>query len=315
MPAMMDDAITTAAAWLAAGHQVALGTVVASWGSAPRGPGSQMAVRDDGVFAGSVSAGCVENEVIAAALETLKDGKSRNLEFGVTDDMAWSAGLACGGRIGIFVEAADAALLDGLQAGGPVVRALDLKGQYRFVDPSTDKYAAEAARADKSGMTDDGRFLEVHNPPLELVIVGAVHIAQVLTPMARLANYRVRIIDPRTGWANAARFDAAALVHAWPEEALAAQPLGPRSALVVLAHDPKIDDPALLAGLASPAFYVGALGSKKSHAARLARLAAAGATPSQLARIHGPVGLAIGARNPGEIALSILAQMTQTLRN
>ena len=311
----MDDVIAAAAAWLAAGHQVALGTVVASWGSAPRGPGSQMAVRDDGVFAGSVSAGCVENEVIAAALQTLGDGQPRNLEFGVTDDMAWSAGLACGGRIGIFVEAADAALLDGLQTRGPVVRALDLKGQYRFVDPSTDKSAADAARADKSGMRDDGWFLEVHNPPLELVIVGAVHIAQILSPMARLANYRVRIIDPRTGWANAARFDAAALVHAWPDEALAAAPLGARSALVVMAHDPKIDDPALLAGLASPAFYVGALGSKKSHAARLERLAAAGATPQQLARIHGPVGLAIGARNPGEIALSILAQMTQTLRN
>ena len=315
MPPVMDDAIAAAAAWLTAGHSVALGTVVASWGSALRGPGSQMAVRDDGVFVGSVSAGCVENEVIAAALETLADGKPRNLEFGVTDDMAWSAGLTCSGHIGIFVEAADAALLDGLRTGKPVVRALDLKGQYRFIDPSTDKSAADAARADKSGMGDDGWFLEVHNPPLELVIVGAVHIAQVLWPMAQLANYRVRIIDPRTGWANAARFEGAALVHAWPGEALAAEPLGPRSALVVLAHDPKIDDPALLAALASPAFYLGALGSKKSHAARLERLAAAGATPEQLGRIHGPVGLAIGARNPGEIALSILAQMTQALRN
>jgi xanthine dehydrogenase accessory factor len=240
MPARMDDAIAAAAAWLAAGHKVALGTVVASWGSAPRGPGSQMAVRGDGIFAGSVSAGCVENEVIAAALESLKDGKPRNLELGVSDDMAWSAGLACGGRIGILVEAADAALLDGLLAdrSRAVVRALDLKGQYRFIDPSTDKSAANAARADKSGIGDDGWFLEVHNPPLELVIVGAVHIAQTLWPMAALANYRVRIIDPRTGWANEARFAGAALVHEWPEAALAAQPLGARSALVALAHDP-----------------------------------------------------------------------------
>src|SRR6185312_16168418 len=172
-------------------------------------------------------------------------------------------------------------------------------------------------RADRSGEVEiDGRkwFLEVHNPPLELVLVGAVHIAQPLAAMAMLADYRLRLIDPRPAFASEARFPGVPLVHAFPDEALAAAPLGPRSALVVLAHDPKIDDPGLVAGLRSPAFYVGALGSKRTHAARLERLTALGFTPEELSRIKGPVGLAIGARTPGEIAISILAQMTETLR-
>jgi xanthine dehydrogenase accessory factor len=199
----------------------------------------------------------------------------------------------------------------------PWVRALDLAGQEvsqeasheeRLIDPSTDDTALglaarAAARADASAEAEvEGRiwFLEVHNPPLELVLVGAVHIAQPLAAMAGMAGYAVRVIDPRTAFATKARFPGVTL--------------GPRSALVVLAHDPKIDDPALEAALGSAAFYVGALGSKKTHAARLERLEARGFSKGQLTRIHGPVGLGIGARSPSEIALSILAQMTQTLR-
>jgi xanthine dehydrogenase accessory factor len=205
----------------------------------------------------------------------------------------------------------------------PWVRALDLAGQEeRLIDPSTDDTALglaarAAARADASAEAEvDGRiwFLEVHNPPLELVLVGAVHIAQPLAAMAAMAGYAIRVIDPRTAFATEARFPGVALTHDWPDQALAKAPLGPRSALVVLAHDPKIDDPALEAALGSEAFYVGALGSKKTHAARLGRLEARGFSKEQLTRIHGPVGLGIGARSPSEIALSILAQMTQTLR-
>ena len=203
------------------------------------------------------------------------------------------------------------------------VRALDrAAGGEILIDPSTDETplglkAREAARKDVSGEIElDGHvwFLEVHNPPLELVLVGAVHIAQPLAAMGRLAGYAIRVIDPRAAFATAARFPDVSLCHQWPDEALARKPLGSRSALVVLAHDPKIDDPALEAGMASPAFYIGALGSKKTHVARLARLAERGHSPERLARIQGPVGLAIGARSPAEIALSILAQMTQTLR-
>jgi xanthine dehydrogenase accessory factor len=214
-----------------------------------------------------------------------------------------------------------AALIAG--SGRPLVRALAADGEEQVIDPASDASplgaaAAEAARSDKSGEVEmAGRkyFLEVHNPPLDLALVGAVHIAQPLAAMAVLAGYRVRVIDPRVAFATAERFPGITLVHEFPDEALAQTPLGPRSALVVLAHDPKIDDLGLVAGLRSPAFYVGALGSKKSHAARLERLAAAGLTQAELNRIHGPVGLAIGARSPAEIAISILAQITQTLRN
>lgn len=203
------------------------------------------------------------------------------------------------------------------------VRALDRAcGEERLIDPLKDdsalgQAARAAARADVSGEAEiEGRtwFLEVHNPPLELVLVGAVHIAQPLAAMAALSGYDVRVIDPRAAFATEARFPGVRLVQDWPAEALAKTPLGSRSGLVVLAHDPKIDDPALETALYSDAFYIGALGSKKTQAARLERLQARGFAPETLARIQGPVGLAIGARSPAEIALSILAQMTQTLR-
>lgn len=203
------------------------------------------------------------------------------------------------------------------------MRATDLAtGEERLIDPATDDSplgvaGANAAHADQSGSVEvDGRawFLSVYNPPLDLAIVGAVHIAQPLARMATLVGYGVRVIDPRLSFATPERFPDVTLSHAWPDEALAGVPLGARSALVALTHDPKVDDPALAAALRSDCFYVGALGSKKSHAGRLARLRQAGFDDSDLARIHGPVGLAIGARSPGEIAISILAEMTRWLR-
>jgi xanthine dehydrogenase accessory factor len=205
-----------------------------------------------------------------------------------------------------------------------VVRAVDLaSGEERLIDIAStgasplERAAINAARTDKSGsFEDDGRnwFLAVYSPPLDLVIVGAAHIAQVLSQTASLAGYGVRIIDPRTAFATAERFPNVAISHDWPDEALAKVPLGMRSALVALTHDPKIDDPALQTALRSSCFYIGALGSKKTHAGRLARLKAAGFSDSELARIHGPIGLNIGARSPAEIAISILAEMTLRLR-
>ncbi|HKD21943.1 MAG TPA: XdhC family protein [Rhizomicrobium sp.] len=204
-----------------------------------------------------------------------------------------------------------------------IVRAVDLdSGAERLVEPgketsNTGLAATAAARADKSGPAEiDGVncFLSVHNPPLDMAIVGAVHIAQVLAPMAALADYRVRIIDPRTAFATTSRFPGVALSHDWPDEALAKEPLGSRSALIALTHDPKLDDPAISAALNSNCFYIGALGSKKTHASRLQRLKAHGFADDVLARIHGPIGLDIGARSPAEIAISILAEMTLRLR-
>ena len=215
------------------------------------------------------------------------------------------------------------ALNDARRQGRAMVRAVDLaSGDEKLIDPHADKTAlglaaADAARADSSGNVEiDGRswFLEVYNPPLDLVIVGAVHIAQPLSRMAALAGYGVRIIDPRPAFATAERFPGIALSHDWADEALTKAPLGPRSAIVLLTHDPKLDDPALVAALRSNCFYIGALGSKKTQAARQARMKAEGFGDSDLARIRGPVGLDIGARSPAEIAVSILAEMTRDLR-
>lgn len=173
----------------------------------------------------------------------------------------------------------------------------------------------EAIRSDRSGplAADDNLFVHVHNPPLRLVVVGAVHISQALVPMAQLAGYEVLVVDPRKAWASAERFPDVTLVDGWPDEALRGLDPDHRSAVVVLTHDPKLDDPALGVALASPAFYIGALGSKKTHGKRLERLREAGMEESALARIHGPIGLAIGAKSPAEISIAILAQMTQAL--
>ena len=214
-------------------------------------------------------------------------------------------------------------LLQARRAGRVIVRAADLQsGEDRLVDPDNDTSelgiaAANAARADQSGAVEiAGRswFLSVFNSPLDLVIVGAVHIAQPLAAIAALAGYGVRVIDPRTTFATPERFPGVALSHDWPDEALTKAPLRSRSALVALTHDPKLDDPALSAALRSPCFYIGALGSKKTHAGRLARLKQKGFGDDELARIRGPVGLVIGARSPAEIAVSILAEITQMLR-
>ena len=216
-----------------------------------------------------------------------------------------------------------AAINEARHAGRALVRATNLAtGEDRLIDPATDasvlgKAAAGAARADQSGPAEiEGQswFLSVFNPPLDLAIVGAVHVAQPLAAMAALSGFVVRIVDPRTAFASEARFPGVRLVHEWADEALAKEPLGPRSALVALTHDPKLDDPALVAALNSTCFYIGALGSKKTHAGRLARLKAEGFSDSTLARIHGPVGLDIGARAPAEIAVAILAEITKTLR-
>jgi xanthine dehydrogenase accessory factor len=326
------DPLAAATAWMNGQHKVALATVTRTWGSAPRPAGSQMAVRDDGAFTGSVSGGCVEGAVIGEAQNALADGKPRNLKFGVSDEDAWAVGLACGGTIEVHVEpvlaAAQQAVIAELtrarDAKRATVLATDLSGGETHIlfpeDDAQDALTAAArlqARRDQSAAVDiDGRswFLTVFNPPLDLAIIGAVHIAQPLSRIGVLADYAVRVIDPRVAFASAERFPGLTLVHEWPDEALSAKPLTARSAIVALTHDPKFDDPALLAALKSPAFYIGALGSRTTHARRLERLRAQGFSDTDLARIHGPIGLDIGARSPAEIAVAILGQMTAILR-
>lgn len=322
-----DQIPETALAWARSGAGAALATVVETWGSAPRPKGAQLAVSGAGEMAGSVSGGCVEGAVVAEALEALEDGRPRILEFGVSDTDAFAVGLACGGTIRVLVEplgrgqgpdlALIAALTDARAARRQAVYAVrpDDWSRRLILGPDDPLWpeAQTALIADQSGFAADW-FLGVHNPPLRMAIVGAVHIAQALAPMARIAGFDVTILDPREAFASEARFPGFALVHDWPDEALAAFQPNARSAIVTLTHDPKLDDPAIQAALASPAFYLGCLGSNRTHAKRLARLAEAGLAPEALARIHAPVGLDIGARAPAEIAVSILAQVVERLR-
>ena len=310
----------TALAWHREGRGAALATVVETWGSAPRRVGAQLAVSGEGAIEGSVSGGCVEGAVVAEALEAIEEGEARLLEFGVSDEDAFAVGLACGGTIRVLVEpvghvlpeAMLTELVDLRAARRPVAYVVDLEGGPRRL--ATEGYA-ERFRMDRSGVEEDGRsFVAIHNPPLRLVVVGAVHIAQALLPMARIAGYDPVLVDPREAFASEARFPGERLVHDWPDDAMDAIGLDARTALVLLTHDPKLDDPAIARALRSEAFYIGALGSTRTHAKRVARLGDAGFSEEEIGRIHAPVGLDIGAAGPAEIAVAILAEMTRVLR-
>lgn len=316
----------TALDWMRAGKPAALATVVQTWGSAPRPVGSQLAISAEAEIMGSVSGGCVESAVVAEALEALEDGRPRILEYGVSDDDAFAVGLACGGTIRVMVEpigvgqGPDQSLIEALVAARagrePVVYAVNPETWERrlITGPDPLAAAADAARhADKSGFEGDW-FLGVHNPPLKMIVVGAVHIAQPLLTMARLTGYDPVLIDPREAFGAAHRFPGEEISNDWPDEAIAAIGIDTRTALITLSHDPKIDDPAILAGLNSAAFYIGALGSTRTHAKRVMRLEEAGFSDAAIARIHAPIGADIGAKSPAEIAVSIMAEITERLR-
>jgi xanthine dehydrogenase accessory factor len=327
MAAEHDRIPEAALAWSRAGKGVALATVVETWGSAPRPTGSQLAITSETEMAGSVSGGCVEGAVAAEALAALEDGAPRLLDYGVSDEEAFAVGLACGGRIRVLVEPVGlgqgptpdllARLVAARAARTPTVYAVRPQDwQRRLVTGPGDQLwdAAQAALvADRSGFADDW-FLGVHNPPLRLAVVGAVHIAQALVPMARLAGYDVAVVDPREAFASAARFPDTSLSHDLPDAALAEFGLDSRTAVVTLTHDPKLDDPAIEAALRAEVFYLGCLGSARTHARRVERLRAAGFAAAEIARIHAPIGADIGAKAPAEIAVAILAQMIERLR-
>jgi xanthine dehydrogenase accessory factor len=315
-----DNIPETALAWHTEGKGAVLATVVETWGSAPRRVGSQLAVSGEGEIQGSVSGGCVEGAVVVEAMDALEDGKARVLEFGVSDGDAFAVGLACGGTIRVLVEPVGEVLpLDLLEqlvaaraAREPVAVVADLVDGDRWL---THNGHEDRFRMDRSGFEEDGRFfVSIHNPPLRMIVVGAVHIAQALVPMARLAGYDPVIIDPRDSFGSQARFPGETILNDWPDDAVKSLGLDTRTALVLLTHDPKLDDPALEQALGAEVFYIGALGSTRTHAKRVDRLMEKGFAEAQIARIHGPVGLNIGAASPAEIAVAILAQATQVLR-
>jgi xanthine dehydrogenase accessory factor len=279
-----------AIAWLQTGHEVAMATVLKTWGSAPRAAGSFLIARRDGAFEGSVSGGCVEGEVIAQAQSVIETATPKLLEFGVSNAKAWEVGLACGGEIQVLLYPA---------------RAEDL--QHALAE-------TQAGRSIEFNLPVADAPILILEPAPRLAIIGAVHITQFLAPMAKALGYDVIVIDPRTAFLTTLRFPDISTCADWPDDALAAWKPDISSAIVALTHDPKIDDVALAAALNSDAFYIAALGSRKNHAGRLERLAAQGFSSNQLGRIHGPAGLAIGAATPSEIALSVLAQLTAARR-
>ena len=328
MNAAHDQIVEQALAWIDAGKGAALATVVQTWGSAPRPVGSLLAISDQAELAGSVSGGCVESAVAAEALEALEDGACRILSYGVSDEEAFGVGLACGGEIRVMVEpidvgqGPDAALLRDLAearaARSAVTYAVNTESwERRLIAPEAEDPLAEEAAAirltDKSAFAGDW-FLGVHNPPLRLAVIGAVHIAQPLMQMARLAGYDATLIDPREAFAAEARFPGETITHDWPDEALKKHGLDARTAVVTLTHDTKLDDPAIMTALRSPIFYLGCLGSTKTNGLRKDRLRNAGFGDEEVAKINGPVGLDIGAKSPAEIAVSIMAEMTEHLR-
>lgn len=316
-----DDIPEQALAWHRAGKGAVLATVVETWGSAPRPVGSQLAISGEGEIQGSVSGGCVEGAVIMEAQEALEDGESRLLTFGVSDDEAFAVGLACGGQIRVLVEPVGHAMPEDIlaeiverrAAREPVGYVVDLDDwARRLIAPET---RPERFRSDKSGVEEDERtFVAIHNPPLRMVVVGAVHIAQALVPMARISGYDPLIIDPRGAFAQDHRFPGEDIREDYPDEVLPDYGLDARTAVVTLSHDPKIDDPAIEAAIRSECFYLGCLGSTRTHAKRVERLKERGFTDDEIARIHAPVGLDIGSKSPAEIAISVMAQVTQALR-
>jgi xanthine dehydrogenase accessory factor len=321
-----DQIPEAALAWHRQGKGAALATVIETWGSAPRQAGSQLAISGDGEMLGSVSGGCVEGAVITEALDALQDRKSRILTFGVSDETAFAAGLACGGTIRVLVEpigdgaeALPEAMLVALTEARAAPRALAVvttpdTWDRRLVTPGQDPATDARFKSDRSGMEEDGRFIAIHNPPLRLIVVGAVHIAQPLLQIARTCGFAPTLIDPRAAFGSAERFPGETILDDWPDEALAALKPDARTAIVTLTHDPKLDDPAIRAALNSPAFYLGCLGSTRTHAKRVDRLTAEGFTQGQIAKIHAPVGLDIGAKSPAEIAVSVMAQIIESLR-
>jgi xanthine dehydrogenase accessory factor len=295
-----DSVLAAAEAWK--GAPMAIATVVSTWGSAPRPKGSHMLVHADGRFEGSVSGGCVESDILATAAEVIAGAPFQVKNYGVADATAWEVGLPCGGEIAVMVqpvsaEGFDPELFDRIAEAREAGRALTV---------STD---LATGHSDARPIETGSAFINRYDPPRRLLIVGAVQIAQALAGLAREMGIATVVIDPRARFLTAERFPGVTLDDRWPDEAVTAYAPGPATAVVTLSHDTKIDDPALVAALATPTAYVGALGSRRSHATRRERLAAEGVASTDLDRIDAPVGLDIGAVGPTEIALSIMAAM------
>ncbi len=308
MDSLDTQVLDAARKWAAAEHRFALITVARTWGSAPRPPGAWMILRDDGQVQGSVSGGCIEDDLIRRAAAGEFNGSApRLLRYGVTADEAHRFGLPCGGTLELVLEPApDAALLEQLAqriGTGQLVQ--------RRVALASGVVSLEGGSAGDSQQWDGETLVTLHGPAWRLLIIGAGQISRYLATMAQALGYRVHICDPRSEYADGWDVPGTERIAAMPDDAVTELGLDPRSAVVALTHDPKLDDMALLEALKSPAFYVGALGSQANNSKRRERLLQYfDLSLAEVDRLHGPVGLPIGSRTPPEIAVSILAEMT-----
>lgn len=310
----MRDVIADVRAWLEQGDPVAVATVISTWGSAPRPAGSRMAISQSGKIAGSVSGGCLEGEVFEEAQAVLEGKPARLFHYGVSDDLAWTVGLSCGGEIDVLVEPlapAHRELMSALDAERPVVLRTDVgqtPGARALLTPADPGVPEILDR--ENPVRQDGQFLEPFPRPPELFIFGASHVAIPLTRLASAMGFRVTVVDARSKFAEQDRFpEARRVIHAWPDEILKDLPMDGSTYVVILTHDPKFDDPTITAALRGRPRYIGAIGSRKTHRDRVARLVKAGVDPREIERVQAPIGLDLGAQTAEETALAILAQM------
>ncbi|HEV8256487.1 MAG TPA: XdhC family protein [Casimicrobiaceae bacterium] len=301
------EVLRRSAEWLAAGRRVLLVTVVKTWGSSPRPPGALLAVRDDGHIVGSVSGGCIEDDIVERSRrEGAYVKRPQAVTYGVSAEDARKFGLPCGGTIQLVLEPLTpqsriGELLKLVQQGSLVARTLDLESAEVSLGP------ARAA----DGLAFDGQVLTtVHGPRYRMLVIGAGQLSKYLAQIAVGLDYQVTVCDPREEYTETWDIPGITLVKTMPDDTVVAMKLDERCAVVALTHDPKLDDLALMEALKSPAFYVGALGSRANNAKRRKRLEEFELTREQIARLHGPIGLYIGSRTPPEIAISILAEIT-----
>ena len=298
------EVLTHARNWLAEGHRVWLVTVTQTFGASPRPPGSLMAMRDDGIIIGSVSGGCIEDDLILRRDE-FSGHKPTLQSYGVTADEARRFGLPCGGELEVLIESSlTEAALDELfakiKAGEVFARKVDLStGAWLY---------GTAAPTDATSRTDSV-FTCIHGPRWRLLIIGASEIARYLAEMAATLDFQVFVCDPREEYRSAWRVSSSVFVEGMPDDAVVAFKPDPHTVIVTVSHDPKLDDMALMEALKTDAFYVGAVGSQKTNDERRRRLREFDLSAGQIATLHGPVGLAIGSRTPPEIAIAILAEL------
>ena len=310
----VDDILTPMSVWLKEKRKVALATVISTWGSAPRPVGGQMAIDSNGEIIGSVSGGCIEGAVINEGINSINDGKLRIKDYGISNDMAWEVGLACGGELKILIQPLNLedkivySIVENIKNREPTKLIINCLTGSRHIDNSIINQISSYDKIKEE-------FIHVIDPKPRLFIVGAVHIAQALISLAKTADFEIILIDPRDHFATKDRFPNCKIINEWPDTALSNFILDKATHLVTLTHDPKIDDPALIYTLKKDIGYIGSLGSKKTHNKRCERLIDIGFCQSDLSKIHGPIGLNIKAKTPAEIAVSIMAEIINFRRS